>query len=1011
MFSLSSFSLSLIFFFSHFLFLSFSSSLLLFFYLLLPERNYMNILVIGSGGREHALAWKIAQSPKLTKLFILPGNGGTGSLGENVSGVSMDDHPALIRFCEKKKIDLVIVGPEAPLADGVADALSTAGIRCFGPRKAAAQIEASKVFAKNFMARHRIPTARYQIFTNYDEALAFVQSVDYPIVIKASGLASGKGVVLPESFKEAEETLRSMLVRKEFKNAGLEVVIEERLEGPEVSLMAFTDGTTIVPMLPAQDHKRLLDGDQGPNTGGMGAYAPAPICTAEMSADVQRTILQPVIDGMREEGYPFVGVLFAGLILTSDGPKVLEFNCRFGDPETQAVLPLLESDLVEVIEACVNGALDQTEVHWKSGASVCVVIASGGYPVKLVYGKLSKGSRSKIESGVCFHAGTRLEGGRIITSGGRVFGVTAWDESIEKAIPRVYAAVEKISFDDMQYRKDIAWRALQTDARTDDETEKRIAEPSVAYRVSKLVKLPTDELTYKVNGLAMQVHNEIGPGHAEKFYHRRLAELCKDAGLAVETEKRVEVVINHKMVGYLKLDLWIDEQLIVECKSLHRQTGNEEVGQVLTYLAATASPVGMLYNFGHVRLETRRILAASEVREWQKHLYRFIHRAPGMILPPLNEKSNVPPIRFNSINATTKLVEIPSPTGAAIRLSASKSVSQSAYDLSGVSIDAGNRAVDLMKDAVKSTYTKSVLAGIGSFGGLFDASALQKMNHPVLVASTDGVGTKVKLAASIGRYRGIGHDIVNHCINDILVQGARPLFFMDYFATSKLNPEQTADVVTGIAEACKDAGMALLGGETAEMPGVYRDGEFDVAGTIVGALERDDILPRNLHAGDVLIGLASSGPHTNGYSLIRKIFADTPLDQVFPELGCSLADALLAPHRSYLNLISNALRNPHVHALAHLTGGGFIENIPRVLPDDLDAVIHLNSWTIPPLWKLIQQKGNIAAEEMFRVFNMGIGMVVIVDKSAVAKIQKMIPEETFIIGDLVKGERKTRLLI
>lgn len=330
------------------------------------------------------------------------------------------------------------------------------------------------------------------------------------------------------------------------------------------------------------------------------------------------------------------------------------------------------------------------------------------------------------------------------------------------------------------------------------------------------------------------------------------------------------------------------------------------------------------------------------------------------------------------------------------------------YASSGVDIDAGKRAVALMKDSVKATYNESVLAGIGSFGGLFDASTLKQIDNPVLVASTDGVGTKVRLAASVGRYRGIGHDIVNHCINDILVQGARPLFFMDYFATSKLNPELTADVVIGIAEACKESGMALLGGETAEMPGVYQPDEFDVAGTIVGILERDRILPRpSLLAGDLILGLPSSGPHTNGYSLIRKVFDGADLNSVDPELGCSLADALLAPHRSYFNAL-----HPHldqVKALAHLTGGGFIENIPRVLPENLDAVIQLNSWNVPPIWKLIQQQGNIATEEMYRVFNMGIGIVVIIDKSLAATFQSSISEPAFVIGELVEGEQKAIL--
>jgi phosphoribosylformylglycinamidine cyclo-ligase len=328
-------------------------------------------------------------------------------------------------------------------------------------------------------------------------------------------------------------------------------------------------------------------------------------------------------------------------------------------------------------------------------------------------------------------------------------------------------------------------------------------------------------------------------------------------------------------------------------------------------------------------------------------------------------------------------------------------MTKSQYASSGVDIDAGNRAVALMKESVRATYNDSVLAGIGSFGGLFDVSALKQMDHPVLVASTDGVGTKVKLAASVGRYRGIGHDLVNHCINDILAQGAKPLFFMDYFATSKLDPEQTAEVVTGIAEACREAGMALLGGETAEMPGVYQPNEFDVAGTIVGVLEQAAILPRStIRAGDVLIGFQSSGPHTNGYSLIRKVLEDTLPDE-------ALADVLLAPHRSYFNVIY-----PHLSrakALAHITGGGFIENIPRVLPEGLNAVIHLNSWQVPPLWELIQQKANISTDEMYRVFNMGIGMIAIVDKSQSFDFQASIAEQTFVIGELVKGERKVIL--
>ncbi len=330
------------------------------------------------------------------------------------------------------------------------------------------------------------------------------------------------------------------------------------------------------------------------------------------------------------------------------------------------------------------------------------------------------------------------------------------------------------------------------------------------------------------------------------------------------------------------------------------------------------------------------------------------------------------------------------------------------YKDAGVDIEAGNRAVALMKSAVKSTYGAEVLGGIGSFGGMYDASALKRMIAPVLVASTDGVGTKVKIAAQAGRYRSVGIDIVNHCINDILVQGARPLFFLDYFATSQLDPRTVAEVVSGISEACRAAGCALIGGETAEMPGVYATGEFDIAGTIVGVLEREAALPRqDVVPGDILIGIRSSGPHTNGYSLIRKVFQDLPLETVLPELGIPLVDALLAPHRSYYPVLYPI--HPSIKALAHLTGGGFIENIPRVLPENMDAVIDRGAWKVPPLFRLIQERGEIAEDEMYRVFNMGIGIVVIVDKQHVDALQRAIPEETFIIGELVEGNHKVNL--
>jgi phosphoribosylformylglycinamidine cyclo-ligase len=547
------------------------------------------------------------------------------------------------------------------------------------------------------------------------------------------------------------------------------------------------------------------------------------------------------------------------------------------------------------------------------------------------------------------------------------------------------------------------------------------------------VKTPLDELTYKVNGLAMQVQHELHGGHRERVYQRRLAERLVEAGLIVEIEKRVEVYVNNSLIGYMYLDLWIENMLVVECKALSHDLTNNEIGQVITYLAATGSPVGLLYNFGRKSLELKRILPPKNVQEWHQHLYRCIWTPPGQTLPPI-ESVDPATIRFSVVSAnpsesvSVRLSASKSVDGSSVdhpsvsvRLSASKSADRpSAYASSGVNIDAGNRAVDLMRDAVQSTYGPEVLAGIGAFGGLFDAAALKSMPDPVLVASTDGVGTKVKLAAQTGQYESIGHDIVNHCINDILVQGAKPLFFLDYVASSKIDPEMIASVVSGIAAACREAGCALLGGETAEMPGVYEPDEFDVAGTIIGVVDRADILPRidQLRTGDVLVGVRSSGPHTNGYSLIRAVFDGVPLDTVFPELGIPLADALLAPHRSYLPLLKSAISNqqsaisnqhPAIKALAHLTGGGFIENIPRVLPDHLNAQINLGSWPVPPLFQLIQQRGAIDTEEMYRVFNMGIGMIALVAPEDAQILQAIIPEETFILGQLISGNKRVIL--
>jgi len=419
----------------------------------------MRVLLIGSGGREHAIAWKLAQSTRLSHLWIAPGNAGTSRLGQNIP-IAADDLDALLAFAVNEQADLAVIGPEAPLAAGLADRMRAAGVRAFGPSQAAARLESSKTFSKEFMLRHGIPTARFQSFSDIKAADAFLTSVDYPVVIKASGLAAGKGVLIPATIEQAHNGLRQVMVEKAFGDAGNSCIIEERLEGEEVSLLAFCDATTARAMPPAQDHKRVFDGDQGPNTGGMGAYAPAPICSPAKSEEYTRSILDTVLDGMRAEGAPFSGILYAGLMLTASGVRVLEFNCRFGDPETQVILPLLESDLLAILLACAEGKLADADVRWRNGAAACVVLAAGGYPGSYPSGKEIRGLEDTAENSVVFHSGTKLNAdGKILTAGGRVVCVTGWGADIPSALRYAYSGLKPISFDGMHYRKDIGWRA------------------------------------------------------------------------------------------------------------------------------------------------------------------------------------------------------------------------------------------------------------------------------------------------------------------------------------------------------------------------------------------------------------------------------------------------------------------------------------------------------------------------------------------------------------------------
>ena len=421
----------------------------------------MKLLVIGSGGREHALAWKLAASPRVQMVYVAPGNAGTAK-ESGLENVPLDSIGDLIDFARKEQVQLTVVGPEAPLAAGIVDAFRDAGLRIFGPTRAAAQLEASKDFAKQFMVRHAIPTARHATFTELAAARAYLRANGAPIVVKADGLAAGKGVVVAASVAEAEHALEAMLGRRKLGEAGARVVIEECLEGEEASFIVMCDGAHVLPLATSQDHKRLLDGDQGPNTGGMGAYSPAPLVTPEIHARIMREIILPTVAGMAKDGNPYTGFLYAGLMVDRAGnPKTIEFNCRMGDPETQPIMLRLKSDLLDLVEFALDGTLDQASAEWDRRCALGVVLAAHGYPDEPRKGDRVAGLAKPAADCRVFHAGTRLQGKDVLTNGGRVLCVTALGDNLRIAQQRAYQTVGAIGFDGMQYRRDIGHRALK----------------------------------------------------------------------------------------------------------------------------------------------------------------------------------------------------------------------------------------------------------------------------------------------------------------------------------------------------------------------------------------------------------------------------------------------------------------------------------------------------------------------------------------------------------------------
>ena len=784
----------------------------------------LRVLVVGAGGREHALAWKIAQSPSVDFVHVAPGNGGTESSSENMINVNVKvtDFPELVKHSKQNGINLAVIGPEEPLVRGIEKHFRNAGIRCFGPSQAAARMEGSKTYSKDFMQRHGIPTAAFRNFTQYEEAKKYLDSVSHSVVIKASGLAAGKGVIIPQSKEEAHAALKEIMVVRQFGEAGDEVVIEEFLEGEELSVLTFSDGYTIRSLPPAQDHKRALDGDQGPNTGGMGCYAPTKVVNKDLLYQIDHAIVQPTIDSMRREGTPFVGMLFTGLMITKDGPKVLEYNVRGGDPETQTLLPLLSSDtdLARIMVACCEGWLDGVEVKLEQKFSATVVACAEGYPASYPKGRPIELSNTAKDT-LVFHAGTGLSDKKLVTTGGRVIASTATGSSIEDAVTAAYKGMGTIKFQGMHFRKDIAHRAFRN--------------PSQRSR--------------------------------------------RDSDIP------------------------------------------------LTYASA------------------------------------------------------------------------------------------------GVSIDSGNSLVSRIKAAVKATARPGAGAEIGGFGGAVElAKAGYAKESPIIIGAIDGVGTKLKVAFAMNKHDTVGIDLVAMNVNDLIVQGAEPLMFLDCYTCSKLEVDTAAAFVSGVAKGCQISGCALVGGETAEMPGLLTGTEYDAVGCAVGALNTTagrQILPdlESMQEGDVLLGLGSDGLHSNGFSLVRKIVERKHLsysDQAPWDADTTVGLSLLTPTRIYVKPLLKVVQKDLIKGMSHITGGGLTENVPRMIPDNLTAQIDVSSWKRHPVFDWLQTAGKVSSQEMGRAFNNGIGMVLVVSKIAAGEVTRLLEEQgerVFRIGELVKRKNEERCVL
>lgn len=1131
------------------------------------------VLVIGSGGREHAICWKLSQSPKVAQIYALPGSHGIQLVEKcrNLDAKTLDpkDFEAIAKWSKENQIALVVVGPEDPLALGLGDVLQSAGIPCFGPGKQGAQIEADKKWAKDFMLRHGIPTARYESFTDTEKAKAFIRSAPYPaLVVKAAGLAAGKGVVVAANAKEACQAVDEILGDLKYGQAGATLVVEELLEGEEVSVLAFTDGKSVRAMLPAQDHKRLGNGDTGPNTGGMGAYCPCPLISQPALELVQKAVLERAVQGLIKERINYQGVLYAGLMLTRDGPRVLEFNCRFGDPETQVIVPLLESDLFDVMEACCSGKLDKIPLQWRNGVSaVGVILASAGYPETSTKGCIISGlPAANTPTQLVFHSGLAVNAQKeALTNGGRVLIAIALDGSLKEAAAKATKLAGSISFSGSgaQYRTDIAQKAFKiasastpglsykdsgVDIDAGDALVQRIKplsrgtqRPGVIGGLGGFGGLfRLKELSYKepviaeaTQGVGAKIHlalthefyenvgydlfalaaNDVLEVGAEPVAFldyiacgklqvplaaqlvKGMADGCRDARCALVGGETAEMPSlyapgQHDMAGYCvgivehsrilpRFDLYQPGDLLIGLPSsgLHCAGFNE----ILTQLAASKvnlrerSPV----DGGDDGLTLAHVLATPTqlyVQQLLPHLQKgdeiksVAHVTHGL----LNDILRLLPDGFET---TLDFGAVPVPKifgwlAGKLKLSAQTILERHNCGIGMVLILPqssqlwrtslpGAKVLGVLQRRSKVSgspvqvrnFVEQLEKVASPFGGLGDRELPEELKKlpsnsdlsapreecfenaagrrltripthykdPILILGTDGVGTKLKIAQQTNRNTSVGIDLVAMCVNDILCNGAEPISFSSYYACGHWQEQLAKGVHSGVQEGARQANSSFIDSHSAALPLLYEPQVYDLAGFALGIAEHTGILPllAEIQPGDVLIGLPSSGVHSNGFSLVHAVLkrVGLGLHDKAPFSDKTLGEELLVPTKIYVKALSTLLsRGKHgIKALAHITGGGLSENIPRVLRKDLAVRLDANKFQLPPVFAWLAAAGNISSTELQRTYNCGLGMVLVVAPTEVEDVLKELryPQRAAVVGEVVarKDPKKSQVVV